>query len=124
MFYVPHNHPSWPGRGVRAKHDLKAGVALGYYAGYLRDARFVADNPYVFGVEDDRVIDAQLTGNITRYINDPRRMNKPPNVETITEVYELRGTKLPGILFKTIVDIAKGDELLLRYEASVKGYWG
>lgn len=124
IFDVLPGHPSYPGRGVRAKCLLEADTELGFYAGYLRAASYVADNPYVFDVGNELAIDARLVGNITRYINDPRGTTKGPNVETLTTEMKFKSTNVPVVMFKASARIGPGDELLLRYEASSKGYWG
>jgi hypothetical protein len=114
---------------VRAKTTILQNVELGYYAGVLRPGCFADDNNYVFGIANhgnnlDMVIDAKEKGNILRFVNDPRKTGLEPNVQCVEDIIEVKGQKIPAVLFVAAATIHAGEELLFPYEAGVRGYWG
>jgi hypothetical protein len=130
VFSLPKGHPAYTwdktGKGVRARVDLDSDIVIGFYAGILRPGIFGEDNPYVFGVhpeELDLVIDAAITGNITRYINDPRETGSTSNIEAEDVTIQSCSNTIRCVQFRTTRIIKEGEELLYEYESSVKGYW-
>lgn len=124
---VPVSHPAWPGHGVYALSDIPNATEIGYYTGVCRPGSFAPENPYVFALQPaslDLVIDAQCMGNITRFINDPRGMNKLPNLEAEDASYHAGAHSVRAVLLRASRDIAAGEELLYPYEQQDKSnYW-
>lgn len=126
IFWVPPNHPAYPGRGVRTTVAIEKGQDVAYYAGIYRPGAVAPDNPYVFGVqplEKDMVIDALMCGNITRFINDPRGTGRDANLTADDMIVSGHRMELRSVVFSASRDIEPGEELMFSYEASVKGYW-
>lgn len=129
-FNLPRNHPAYrhgvASKGVRAKEEIATDSIIGFYAGIYRPGIFGPENPYVFGVhpqDSDMVIDALKVGNITRYINDPRGTQLMSNLEAEDVIIRHGAHTIRCVQFKITRNILAGEELLLEYEASTKGYW-
>lgn len=130
LFDLPRDHPGWSAksvqRGVRPIRPIAGDTIIGFYAGIYRPGSFADENPYVFGLQPselDLVIDGLLVGNITRYINDPKGTGKEANLEAEDVVIKQGSQSIRCVQFRSRRDILIGEELLLEYEASVKGYW-
>ena len=125
---VPEGHPVHPGRGCYALRPIEAGEDVGVYAGVVRRGDAAPDSGYAFQLwhDSDWVVDGVLMGNITRFINDPRGMDREANVtafeallvngEIETDPENMHGpyseNRLPIVLFQAIARIEPGEELL------------
>lgn len=130
LFDLQRGHPAWSSgksqRGVKAIHVIPADVIVGFYAGIYRPGSFAPENPYVFDLQPsnlDLVIDALLVGNITRYINDPKGTGKEANLEAEDVVIQNGTHTIRCVQFRSLREIQIGEELLVEYEASTRGYW-
>lgn len=123
LFDVPFEHPAYPQKGVRAKKDIPKGTCIGYYAGdQISSDTDTKGNNYVFEYED-KMMDGEKRGNLTRFINDPIDTGKLPNVAVLT--YYIEDADLVTSKFETSKKVKKGEELLYKYEQNNKtvGYW-
>ncbi|PIS01451.1 MAG: hypothetical protein COT84_02130 [Chlamydiae bacterium CG10_big_fil_rev_8_21_14_0_10_35_9] len=106
------------GWGVFAKRKIPKKTILTHYAGIIKKDRQVSNkNRHVFGFTGTEklknwVIDSESVTNMGSLINH----SKNGNVEAM-EYYDKKG---PKIVFETIRDIEKGEELTYDYG---EGYW-
>ena len=138
---VSRYHPAYPGRGCFARCSIEQGHILGVYSGILRPGMSAKDNAYVFAVANgvhDLVIDAEMKGNILRFINDPRKTGRQANVWAYDGVFDVKAKtveleeadmttlseeRIPVVVLTTKQAVEAGEELLCDYECSQKGYW-
>lgn len=121
---IPNVTISWinpnVGYGVFANQDFKSGSFLGIYSGYVKPLHWyqIIPNDYCFRYPTRHwawrryTIDAEKSGNHTRYINH----SSQPNLECLY-VYT---HPLLYLVFRSICDIKKGSQLLFDYGPE---YW-
>ena len=107
------------GQGVFALRELRAGQAIGTYAGrrYPAGAMREARNDrvtYLFVLSDGSMIDGAQGGNATRHLNH----SCVPNVEALEEPGPNGQLK---IVFRALRRIRAGEELFLDYELQIDG---
>lgn len=108
------------GKGVFAAADLPAGETLIEYKGRrLTHARADAiygddgesGHTFLFTLNDDYVIDANVGGNTARWINH----GCAPNCQAVTEEDEGGDRRRDRVLIETIRPIKAGEELVYDY---------
>ena len=108
------------GKGVFAAADLPAGETLIEYKGrrisHDRADRIYGDNgetghTFLFTLNDDYVIDANVGGNTARWLNH----GCEPNCQAVTEEYEGSDRRRDRVLIETIRPIREGEELVYDY---------
>ena len=108
------------GKGVFAATDLPAGETLIEYKGrrisHARADRLYGDDgesghTFLFTLNDDYVIDANVGGNTARWINHGCN----PNCQAVTEEYEGADRRRDRVLIETIRPIRAGEELVYDY---------
>lgn len=108
------------GNGVFAVADIPAGTRLVEYRGLRRrheeaDALYGDDletgHTFLFTLNDDYLIDANLRGNVARWINH----SCAPNCQAVLE--EAKGTDRSAdrVFIEALRDIAAGEELTYNY---------
>eukprot|EP00957_Ditylum_brightwellii_P119064 9081347-Ditylum_brightwellii.AAC.1 len=62
------------GLGLYCNEDIRQGAYIGEYVGELfsPEDKGIENNSYLFELPNGYIIDAQRTGNLTRYINDSK----------------------------------------------------
>ena len=113
------------GNGVFATVDLPAGTTLVEYRG-RRLAHAEADEIYgdtvesghtfLFTLNDDYVIDANVDGNVARWINH----SCAPNCRAVIEENQEGKRKQDRVLIETLREIAEGEELTYDYGISLE----
>ena len=112
------------GNGVFAVTDIPKGTELVEYRGRRRthaqiDRKYanVPDNghTFLFTLNDDYVIDANVDGNIARWINHSCK----PNCQAVIEESEDGDRRKDRVLIETIRPLRAGDELTYDYGIDV-----
>lgn len=108
------------GNGVFAIEPIAKGERIVRYKGKLRshaevDAEYGAvdedGHTFLFTLNDDYVIDANVDGNIARWINH----SCAPNCEAVQEENAKGKTHKDKVFIEAIRDIAEGEELSYNY---------
>jgi uncharacterized protein len=108
------------GNGVFAGQDLPAGYKLADYAGRLRTHAYVervygdsveSGHTFLFTLNDGYVIDANVDGNDTRWINH----SCTPNCQPYHVASEDGDKRRDRIVIETLRPIPKGEELTFDY---------
>ena len=108
------------GNGVFAVTDIPKGTELVEYRGRVtthaqidRKYASVPDNghTFLFTLNDDYVIDANVDGNIARWINHSCK----PNCQAVIEENEDGDRRKDRVLIETIRPLRAGDELTYDY---------
>ena len=97
------------GRGVVAARDIAAGERIGWPEALRRHPHDPAQpfHTFYFSIDDDTVIDANVDGNMARWINH----SCEPNCEA--ETVEVKGET--RIFISALRDIGAGEELHYNY---------
>jgi SET domain-containing protein len=108
------------GKGLFTSKDIKRGTRIIEYKGRIRTWKEVehdADNPYIFYVADDHVIDASNAHeSLGRYINDAKGLNKIKGLNNNAQfVHDGR-----RVFIEATRDIPAGSEIFVSYG---KEYW-
>ena len=108
------------GRGLFTKVLIPKGTRIVEYKGRIttwKEAQLNSDNPYIFYVNNNRVIDALTYKKaFARYANDATGTNKNKSVKNNAE-YVNEGNR---IYIEALRDIPAGAEILVGYG---KEYW-
>ena len=108
------------GKGVFAAADLPAGETLIEYKGrritHARADRLYGDDgesghTFLFTLNDEYVIDANVGGNTARWINH----GCEPNCQAVTEEDEGGDRRRDRVLIETIRPVRAGEELVYDY---------
>jgi hypothetical protein len=112
------------GNGVFAVTDIPKGTELVEYRGRLMthaqiDRKYASapDNghTFLFTLNDDYVIDANVDGNLARWINHSCK----PNCQAVIEENEDGNRRKDRVLIETIRPLRAGDELTYDYGIDV-----
>ena len=112
-------HPLYGQFGVFAKKGFQQYDIVAQYTGNLVRSDLSKDyrgSPYTAFLCESYDINADRSGNETRFINDYRGIQKKPNVALRTGIVN----KKPVVLFICSKDISPGDEILTDYGTQ---YW-
>ena len=108
------------GNGVFATEAIAKGERIVRYKGKLRtheevDEEYGDDDEdghtFLFTLNDDYVIDANVDGNIARWINH----SCDPNCEAVLEEHDGKNRKKDKVFIEAIRRIAPGEELTYNY---------
>lgn len=108
------------GRGVFATRKIKKGERIIRYKGKLRSHEDVdtiygeldeSGHTFLFTLNDDYVVDANLDGNVARWINH----SCAPNCESSIEENAKGKRHKDKVWIEAIRDIKKGEELTYNY---------
>ncbi|WP_024889764.1 SET domain-containing protein [Luteimonas huabeiensis] len=108
------------GNGVFAKRKIRKGERIIRYVGALRthdevDAAYadVEENghTFLFTLNDEYVIDANVRGNVARWINH----SCAPNCEAVVEEDDKGRPEKDRVYIEALRDIARGEELTYNY---------
>lgn len=113
------------GQGVFATAPIKAGEEVVEYKGKLRSHAEVDDeygghddgHTFLFILNDDYVIDANLNGNVARWINH----GCAPNCKAYVIGNEDDDPRKDRVVIEALRDIATGEELTYDYDIRVEG---
>ena len=108
------------GNGVFATEAIKKGERIVRYKGKLRshaevDEEYGEDDEdghtFLFTLNDDYVVDANVDGNIARWINH----SCDPNCEAVIEEHDGKNRKKDKVFIEAIRAIKPGEELTYNY---------
>ena len=108
------------GNGVFATEAIKKGERIVRYRGKLRTHEEVDEeygdedengHTFLFTLNDDYVIDANVDGNVARWINH----SCEPNCEAVFEESDTGKKRKDRIYIEAMRDIAAGEELTYNY---------
>ena len=125
------------GNGVFADEPIKKGERIVRYKGKLRTHEDVDreygeleenGHTFLFTLNDDYVIDANVSGNVARWINH----SCAPNCEAVVEENAKGKSHKDKVYIEAIRDIKQGEELTYNYgivleerhTAKLKKLWG
>ncbi|MCD9030712.1 SET domain-containing protein-lysine N-methyltransferase [Luteimonas sp. Y-2-2-4F] len=108
------------GNGVFATRKIRKGERIVRYVGALRTHEDVDEaygeveengHTFLFTLNDDYVIDANVRGNIARWINH----SCDPNCEAVVEEDDKGRPEKDKVFIEALRDIARGEELTYNY---------
>lgn len=101
--------------GVFASEAIDKGEFIGIYSGELGMGEYNTDSHYLFEIieEESIYVDAQGSGNFTRYIN--HTASKNCNVGSITFLTKYKLFTIPVIILYAAKKITSGEQLLYNY---------
>ena len=108
------------GNGVFATEAIKKGDRIVRYKGKLRthdevDEEYGDDDEdghtFLFTLNDDYVVDANIDGNTARWINH----SCDPNCEALIDEHDGKNRKKDRVVIEAIRDIKAGEELTYNY---------
>lgn len=108
------------GKGLFVMVDVPKGAIITEYVGLRTTWKEVeddVDNPYIYYIDDDHVIDAQNDiRSFGRYANDAAGLSRVPHLKNNSVYYEENNR----VYIKAAKNIAAGSEVLVPYG---KDYW-
>ncbi|KAH6602934.1 hypothetical protein BASA61_000611 [Batrachochytrium salamandrivorans] len=113
-------HPAFGQRSLHASINIPPHTHIIDYIGIVTPSSISSTtSDYIISFYDDLAIDAELTGNEARFVNDYRGVADRPTVQFDLYQDPVTGRIAMG-LWSLGMRIMKGDELLVSYG---KGFW-
>ena len=112
------DHPCRGQKGLFATKPWAPGRVIGEYQGLIRWFRDVEDTTYYAGFQAEGYygygVDASVSGNHTKYINDYKGVAPAPNVRYATTSGGSKRIR-PRIMVITIREVQTGEEFVADY---------
>lgn len=113
------------GQGVFATAPIQAGEEVVEYKGKLRPHAEVDEeyggldtgHTFLFILNDDYVIDANIRGNVARWLNH----SCAPNCQAFVIEHESGDPRKDKVMIEAMRDIAPGEELTYDYDINLDG---